>query len=947
MAELVSEALAAEVKREIRENGLVVWLDAEGDYTALADALKTGALGFSYPVVVYRGSYLELMFALEPYGNGLRPDHLLVHVPGVSIESVKETPLYELAKAGKMFARSLGTVVREAAVGVARPEDLDVFLRDANVTVAKADAWLEGLAASPRDGVSLLLQTLGVENVVLGLLAGDRRLAEHLPNEDDKVLAFLEKGLGLDTTWRRFRLGDAALGAHAAATLIASWLMAVEFVHDLKEAPITPELRALTRLAQPFAQASRKLAATFRERLPDIYEELEGDLQSILTEERTSHHAEVLGSIDTFRFEEVTIRAAALDALRVGNWDRAHAYAKERTPETSFWVRRSPTLERTWELIRLAAAAGRAFVEQEKGLGACASLEEATARYADKLAPVDRAHRVFEQRAHAALTPDLDDHAALLDARAAVRRAYRAWTDAVNRSFFELCKLHGPLPDRSARQRTIYAEIVQRRLDDGARTAFFMVDALRFEMAQGFAEQLRKEKYKVELGARLAELPTDTSVGMNALAPVDDGAALRAVVKNGSIEGFRRKEFAVCQPKDRVRAIGDQSLGKDPVDLELEKLGDVSLDTLKRKLAGQKLVVVRSRDLDTAGENNLHLGTFEQTLVQLKSAVALLSQAGIERFVVSADHGFLLQDATAENAPFGASMRVAERRYAILDAPSGKADVLELRLSQLEYDAPKDLYLVFAPDTAVWKTQKEVPPFVHGGNSLQERVIPVLEIERAAPRGRTLTKYEVVASPEPAHVGRQRLKVAVRLQDRETASLAFEGPKTISLALRVHGKPDLVVTVIAAEPPGELTGGRVLLPPNRAESIVEFEIEGAVDERVRVEIYHPDGTADVTPKIVEGFFDVRQTRRTRKASDVPPPVPAVADVQLVEDEAYRRVFQIIAERRSINEEELGQVLGSPTKVRIFSRNLEKLAGRLSFGVEIISVNGMKVYQRKD
>lgn len=949
---LASEAIVAELKTKVRQHGLVVWLDADAQYTPLADALAGGAFGFGYPVVPFRGSYLELMLALEGYGNDRHAEHLLVHLPGVNKDTVRETPVYELAAAGKMHERNLATAIREAAVGVARPEEVDAFVRAPDLSLARADAWLAERAGAPRDDVAQMLENVGLEEVVLLVLAGDRKIASHLPAHGESLLSFLEKGLGLDAAWRAFRIGDAELRPEIVASLVASFLMAVEFVHDLRDAPITPELRALSKLG-PLAKVSRKLAARFRERLPDLYEELETDLQRVLVEERTSHHAEALGSIDTFRFEEAATRAAALDALRDAQWERAHAFAVDRTPEACFWVKRSPSLQRTWELIRLAAEAGRAFDAQARGLDRCTTLEEATARYADKLAPVDRAHRVFEQRAHALLASDLDDHDALLDARKAVREAHRAWTDGINRAFFELCRARGPLPGRSLRQRTVYEEVVQRAVDEGARVAYFMIDALRFEMAQELGKQLERDKFRVRLSPRLAELPTETHVGMNALAPVEDDGTLRAIVRDGDLVGFRRKEFAVCDPPARVRAIVERSMrGQQALDLELEAFADKSLIALQRQLSRTgPVIVVRSRELDTAGENRLHLGTFDQTLALVKSAISLLSQAGVTRFVVAADHGFLLQDSTARNAQFGASKRSATRRYGIRKTPSGMADALEVRLSALEYETADDLHLVFAPDTRVWKTEEEVAPFVHGGNSLQERVIPVLEVERTAARGKTLSKYEVVARPLPAHLGRQRLSVSVRLQQRESATLSFAGPTTIGLALRVRGRDDLTLTVISADPPAELASGQVQVPPNRAEALIEFEIEGAIDEKVQVEVYHPDAVAEVTPKVVDGFFDVARDRRLpRSETPKPPPVepPKAGGWQeLIADEAYRRALTILAERRSINEEELCTVLGSSTRVRIFSRRYEELLQFLPFQIEVLTVNGMKVYTRKD
>jgi hypothetical protein len=55
----------------------------------------------------------------------------------------------------------------------------------------------------------------------------------------------------------------------------------------------------------------------------------------------------------------------------------------------------------------------------------------------------------------------------------------------------------------------------------------------------------------------------------------------------------------------------------------------------------------------------------------------------------------------------------------------------------------------------------------------------------------------------------------------------------------------------------------------------------------------------------------------------------------------------LEQRRSINEAELAQVLGSPRRVRAFSRAFDDLLRFIPFEVEIRSVQGMKAYTRKD
>lgn len=981
---VVSRALAAELATKVRERGIVLWVDGDKRYSRFVEGLGAGAVEFPYPVVAFRGSFLELMLALKAYGNGLRREHVLVHLGGLTKESVKETPVLELYRAGTVFEKSLGTLVREASVGRARPDEVEDFLGGGGVTLEAADAWLASLQAVPRDGLTLELESLGVEGVVMRLIEGKDGFAAHLPEGHEELLAYLEKNLGLTSSFRRFVVEGEHLDREKAARLVASWLMAVEFVHDLRAAPVTEELRALRELG-PFAKECRRLVARLRERLPEDYEYFAAQLQDRLQAEREAHAAEVLGATDTFRFEETTIREEALQALRRGQWDAAGAFARERTPEQSFWVRRSPSLQRTWELVRLAASTGRAIEESRRALQRCASLEEAVERYVARLAPVDRQHRVFEQRAHA-LPSDLEDYDALLEVRGALRRAYRRWADETNRAFFDLCVKGGALPSRGFQQRSLYEEVVQPLVEQGGRTAFVLVDALRFEMAQGLAEELSKEKVRVSLTARLAELPTITAVGMNALAPVERDGRLRLLLDQGSPAGFVAREFAVKKFADRVRAIEQRSLGEGALDMELADFLELDGKQLEQRVKGKPLIVVRSLELDTAGEHALHLGTFEQTLTQLKSAISRLRRAGVDRFVITSDHGFLLQDPTTDNVPFGVSKRVPKRRHALLAEPSGMADVLEVKLSALGYEVEgceenEDLYLVLRPDTALWQTKDKVAPFVHGGNSLQERVIPVLVLEPQGGRGRSASKYEVVARAIPAHLGRQRLQVAVRLQSRENAALSFASPKTIRLALRVPGRSDVSVTLLDVGPPASRADAHVSVPPNQEEALVEFELEGAIDEKVRVELFHPDGVEEVAPKLVEGFFDVARSRRLGKASkspsagldagaqgdeprgggplaeerEAPAPessaaprevAPAQRWQELVEDPAFRQVLEIIEERRSINEAELLQVLGSPRRVRAFSRRYDELTRLVPFEIEVATVNGMKAYSRK-
>ena len=80
--------------------------------------------------------------------------------------------------------------------------------------------------------------------------------------------------------------------------------------------------------------------------------------------------------------------------------------------------------------------------------------------------------------------------------------------------------MQGFLPPPSLRQRELFDDVVRPLTGADGVTAYFMVDALRFEMAEQLYQVLSATSGNavVNLSARLAELPTVTEVGMNVLS---------------------------------------------------------------------------------------------------------------------------------------------------------------------------------------------------------------------------------------------------------------------------------------------------------------------------------------------------------------------------------------------------------------------------------------------
>ena len=61
----IATTLEEELKHELRQHGIVVWLDKDAAYNSYVDRLveRYQQEQFPFPVIPFRGSYLEMMLA--------------------------------------------------------------------------------------------------------------------------------------------------------------------------------------------------------------------------------------------------------------------------------------------------------------------------------------------------------------------------------------------------------------------------------------------------------------------------------------------------------------------------------------------------------------------------------------------------------------------------------------------------------------------------------------------------------------------------------------------------------------------------------------------------------------------------------------------------------------------------------------------------------------------
>ncbi len=944
----VSLTLEADLRDWIRRRGIVLWLDLDNHYSGFVDRLmelrRVGEL--PYDVHAFRGSHLELLFALESLEAGVERTPLLIHLPGFNEDLVCETPLLELYCAGARYRKLPETLLNEAAGARVRPEQIKAFRERGPFTLQQADDWLAALLADSDGGLGAYLKTKTPPAVLDDLLrVSEVYVADRIDSAEnlEAVWERFAAWTGLPEAWRADVLPPGAPRPEDVAFVAASWALAVEYVEDLKRPPVSPRLQAARDLPGPFVESCRTLARHLRDRHRLFYRRTADETEALLPDEVDIARAEDLGKVDTFRFEEDKVLAAAIEAIKLGEWRPASEWAAARDEGTSFWLRDDPSRRSAWLLVSDAARLGLAIAAAGPSLNASGDLEQAVDRYTRLGAAVDRAHRHLEQRRASLLYPPLPEFESLRAGLDRARMLWRDWADAWAVDFNRLCKSKGFLPSPAFQQRYLFDEVVKPLTQETGPTALFLVDALRFEMGQELYETLADTPATtVHLKARLAELPTATEVGMNVLAPVADRGKLRLTITDGVVKGFSTGEYRVENPESRKRAMHDRVGGTNCPLLTLEEAVSRDSTSLKQTVARARLLVIHSDEVDRAGERGLGPAVFDQVMQKLRAAWRLLREAGVRRFVFTADHGFLLIDEGARQTVTHGRKIDPKRRHVFSSVAADHPGEVRVPLSELGYDSPDQL--MFPETTALFDTGRRPTGFVHGGNSLQERVIPVLTLAHRTSLGGSNTRYVVRADAREGVGGMHCVEVKVVIPQQ--GNFDFGGLDEVELSLRAPEVPEVQIELCQTRGGARIVAGSVVANVGDAFELF-FRLTGPGDEKVLVEIYHQGAEAAVAPCVVNGRFAVAAQRVTPDVQNRPPRAePSLEWLNALPEGGVRQLFAHLAAHGAVTETEAAVMLGGPRELRRFAGRFEQYAALAPFTARIDVIGGTKRYVRE-
>jgi hypothetical protein len=612
----------------------------------------------------------------------------------------------------------LSVVARKALKGriaESRLADLDRQIEHGRLTLAELEDWAsgDGAAALPT-ALAVHFGTAHVEEAALEFLAHPERDTELIKRNALHDLAkALAAHYGLSA--------ESGTSPEDLRKRLARQLLTCDLLKTLgDQAP--DALKPLLSSTEPvITERASDLVQEWRNRsdLAEAYSAMAAQVAKLLHLDSIAFSDVALERCGTFlSLEQRLLRRVASKTIRDPGAARIAASRKN-----SFWARQDTKLQAEWALVWQAGQLLMRAAEIEEALNKRTfSWAELVEHYRGEAnwSELDTLQRRVERRASSLEFALATPSAEVEQLVHAVRHRYREVADLLGERFVRAWCSEGFHAKGYLRQSEIFDRVVAPEMQ--ARIAYFLVDALRWELGRELPALLEDE-FESRLELAIGTAPSITEVGMAALLPsAASGLQIGGTNKlQVSLHGTALKNRA-----DRIAYFKERA-GVPVVDLKLEdprgfrrKLKDLS--------EGPALAVVTSREIDQSGEDESSGARehMERVLTHLALAIRKLAEEGFEKFVISADHGYLYGEDLAESEkidlPEGKTI-LAHRRVWVGRGAAVSDPYLLTEVSR--FGAASDFEMAVPWNLAGFRTAGPSAYF-HGGLSPQEILLPVI-----------------------------------------------------------------------------------------------------------------------------------------------------------------------------------------------------------------------------
>ena len=278
-------------------------------------------------------------------------------------------------------------------------------------------------------------------------------------------------------------------------------------------------------------------------------------------------------------------------------------------------------------------------------------------------------------------------------------------------------------------QQEFYRTKVELYLQKKKKLFVIISDALRYECgveltSQILAENKKKDRFSATISSMLGSLPSYTQLGMASLLP--------------------HKQLSIQNKNDIVFVDGKSSLGMANRDKILKSYDENAMaigyeDFLKYKrdegralVKNASVIYIYHDEIDKMGEKN-EIKTFDAVQSTFNSIIKIIKQISNfngSNMMITSDHGFLYTNMETQDSEFckvEAQGAIKQNRRFII-GQNLESSTCVSKYSGTDLGISGDQEYLIAKSINKIRVQGGGNRFVHGGASLQELVIPLIEV---------------------------------------------------------------------------------------------------------------------------------------------------------------------------------------------------------------------------
>jgi len=464
-------------------------------------------------------------------------------------------------------------------------------------------------------------------------------------------------------------------------------------------------------------------------------------------------------------------------AVRAGEYEQAETICKRH--KNSLWAEEGER-HLLWRILEEGLSTVREIGRANEILKQIETSGSALCKaYRDEFVKVERAYRYLEITA----TQTFDGYDEVEAVIQAARDNYQNYFNNLQERLLKATELEGWPLQGVAHNHSTYSECVAPLLREGHKVVYFLIDALRLDLADDLCKQIEAGQVKNHFVC--AQLPCVTRFGMASLLPEAE-TKLRFQKDGKSLEPYYNGQK--CDTRtSRLNAISAYA-GSDKVqsanlkDFLSQIRTKKGRDSFESKMKQTDLFVLTSTELDTQGEGHASapMRFLSEIIQDLMVALNKLSNLGFDAAVIATDHGFVfygdMETGNLCGEPPG-EWNLKKRRCLIGSGDQGPG---QSRFSTSAISIPTDEPSYMVPrGLAMYQKGNG---YFHEGLSLQESVVPRIVINFPKTASSRPTKLEVALSCVKKSFASRM--ISVTLTGPEISDFFAESPKIRIIAMQ-------------------------------------------------------------------------------------------------------------------------------------------------------------------